>query len=425
MQHPNDLIYFAHDRDARISLSVRDRRMHCYAIGRSGSGKSTLLENMIIQDIRAGRGLAVIDPHGDLVDHVLPHVPQHRLHHVIYIDPTDREHAVGFNIFQSFGNARSDRTAAAVLAVFQKHWEIGANTPRLENILRNFLHTITECQGATLLWLLKLARNAAFRKKLAERVRDPIVRSFWRDEFYAWNERYRMEALAPLQNKVSAFATDPIIRHIVGQQQSKINIRAIMDRQLVLLVRLPKGVIGEDATNLLGSLFVSAIELAAQSRADTPEHERKDFALYIDEFQNFATKSFASILSEARKYRLSLIMANQFLSQLDRRTRDAIVGTVGTLILFRIGMDDARLLEAEFSPQPARELVDLSAGEILYKRVVKGGTDQARRARTFPSEPTPENHWVSDIIANSRAKYARKTSEVAAEIETFFAGERK
>ena len=425
----DDIVYVAEGDGKRVGLALKDRRFHQYVVGRTGVGKSTLLENMIIQDIRAGRGLAVIDPHGDLIQSIIAHIPESRIRDVIYVNPADPDYAIGFNVFRAGQRMSHARVVSQIISIFKKHWGESWG-PRLEHVLRNSLLTLVEHPESTLLWLPKLLSDEHFRNKQIKRLKDPIVKSFWQHEFASYSERFRAEVLAPLQNKVGAFSTNPFIRTIVGQSRSKFNVREVMDREKILLIRIPKGEIGEDATNLLGAFFLSAIELAALSRADIPEPDRKDFFLYIDEFQSFATESFASILSEARKYRLSLILAHQYLAQVDEKTRDAVFGNVGTMILFRVGVDDARILEREVHIDAtdsynargfdANFLINLSPFEVVYKRMVGGKIELPQSAMSLAPARHPDKNFAAEIEAFTRKQYARRRVEVEAEIGRFF-----
>ena len=310
-----------------------DRRRHLYIIGKTGMGKSTLLGNMLHSDVLAGKGIALIDPHGDLVEGVLQSVPKRRANDVVLFDPTDRDFPISFNILECQNPYQRPLVASGLMSVFTKLWP-DVWSGRMEHILRNTLLALLESPGSSMLGILRMFGDDAYRKKVVEGVSDPLVKSFWEGEFASWTQQYRTEAVAAIQNKVGQLLSIPFIRNIVGQVRSSLDIRHAMDTGKIILVNLSKGRLGEDTSAFLGSLLVTKFQLDAMSRADVPESERRDFFLYVDEFQNFATESFATILSEARKYRLCLTMANQYVSQLiigDKNTalRDAVFGNVG------------------------------------------------------------------------------------------------
>lgn len=417
----NELTYFARSlTDGYVGLTSSDRRYHQYIIGRTGAGKTTMLENMIVADVVAGRGVGVIDPHGDLIERVLCHVPAARIADVVYVNPADTTHAIGFNVLRNAQRGNHDRVVSQIISTFKKHWAESWG-PRLEHVLRNCLLTLIEHPNSTLLWMMKLLTHDRFRKRLVDRLDDPIVRAFWCEEFARYSERFRAEVIAPLQNKLGAFVTNAYVRHMLGQHRLSISIRRVMDEGKILLVRLPKGQIGEDVADILGTLFLSSIELAALERADMREEGRRDFYLYVDEFQNLATDSFATILSEARKYRLNLILAHQYLSQLPDATRNAIFGNVGTMIIFKVGVEDAQLLEREVQPEYGwLDLVNQSPYEIYYKLMSHGDTGRPRRAVSLSPRSLPAYHAIAQIEEFTRTHYARPTAEVEQEVRRFF-----
>ncbi len=314
-----DLTLFAktnyRNLDRSFGIKIDDRRRHMYLIGKTGMGKTTVLENMIISDIRAGRGIALVDPHGDLVDKVIEFIPSYRINDVVYFNPADIEFPIGFNVLENVNPDQRHLVASGLMGVFTKIWE-GVWSARMEYILNNCILALLEYPGSTMLGISRLLVDKNYRKKVVDSITDPIVKGFWVDEFANYNERFRNEAIAPIQNKVGQFLSSSIIRNIVGQPKSTIDLRALMDNKKILLLNLSKGRIGEDSSALLGAMMITRLQLAAMSRVDIPEKEREDFFLYVDEFQNFATESFANILSEARKYRLDLIIAHQYIGQL-------------------------------------------------------------------------------------------------------------
>jgi type IV secretory pathway TraG/TraD family ATPase VirD4 len=359
--------------DGRVfGIRQADRRAHMYIVGKTGTGKSTLLETLIRQDLEAGNGLALLDPHGDLVERVLACVPEERKADLIYFNVPDRAHPLGFNSLEYVPGSQRPLAASQLLESFKKLWSEFWG-PRTEHIMRNALLALLDQPEATLADILRLLDDTAFRKRVADRVTSAQVRHFWLQEYESYTQRFRTEAIAPLQNKVGAFLANPILQQILIQPKSSFAMREVMDNGKILLVNLAKGKIGEDTAALLGALLVTKVGLAALSRADIPEGERKDFYLYLDEFQTFTTLSLTTMLSELRKYRTGLILAHQFLSQLDLPVRDAILGNVGTIITFRIGAPDASFLEAEFSPEIKREdIMSLPNYQIYLKLMVDG-----------------------------------------------------
>lgn len=411
INNPNgDITLFAKTnyRGALIPFGIKldDRRRHMYVIGKTGMGKSTLLENMIIQDIRAGRGLAVVDPHGDLVEKVVKYIPSYRINDVVYLNPADMDFPIAFNILESVDPSHRHLVASGLIAVFKKMW-IDSWGPRLEHILRNTILALIEYPGSTLLGVTRMLVDKVYRRKVVDHLSDPIVKAFWRDEFAAFNEKFRSEAVSPIQNKIGQFLSSSIIRNIVGQPKSTIDMREIMDNGKILLLNLAKGRIGEDNAGLLGAMMITKLQLAAMSRIDIPESERRDFFLYVDEFQNFATESFASILSEARKYRLDLIIAHQYIEQLDEKVQAAVFGNVGTIITFRVGAGDAEFLAKEFEPVfEETDLVNLTKYDMYLKLMIDGVASEPFSAIGLPPVANPDN-LEETIINVSRERYAK------------------
>src|SRR5213593_2322979 len=373
-------------RDHRKIFGIRkaDRRAHCYLIGKTGTGKSTLLENLARQDIRAGHGLTLLDPHGDLVERLVEAVPEPRKPDCIYFNVPDVAHPLGFNPLESVAPIRRPLAASGLLEVFKKIW-MDSWGPRLEHILRNALLALLDQPEATLEGVLRLLDDRAFRRNAMANVANAAVRDFWLREYESYPARFRVEAIAPIQNKVGAFLTNPILRNIVTQPKSAFELRRVMDEGKILLVNLAKGRIGEDVAALLGAMLVSRLGLAALSRTDTPEENRRDFFVYLDEFQSFTTLSLANMLSELRKYRVGMILAHQYLSQLDLQVRDAILGNVGTMIAFRLGLADAEILENEFRPEiSAVDLIGLPNYHVYVKLMIDGVVSRTFSARTEP-----------------------------------------
>jgi GTPase SAR1 family protein len=372
-------------RDDQRIFGIRqaDRRAHLYLIGKTGSGKSTLIESLVRQDIQAGQGVALLDPHGDLVERVLAGLPETRKKDLIYFNVPDFKHPLGFNPLESVSPERRPLAASGLLDVFKKIW-IDSWGPRMEHILRNALLALLDQPQATLSDVLRLLSDRDFRRNAMTYVANTHVRDFWLREYESYPSRFRIEAIAPIQNKVGAFLANPILSSILTQSRSAFNLRQVMDGGRILLVNLAKGKIGEDSAGLLGALLVSRIGLAALSRAEVAEENRRDFHVYLDEFQNFTTLSLANMLSELRKYRVSLILAHQYLSQLDEQVRDAILGNVGTIISFRLGLSDAETLENEFLPEiSALDLISLPNYHIYLKLMIDGKASRGFSAQTL------------------------------------------
>ncbi len=418
----SDITFFAEtnfrNQRRRFGIRTDDRRRHMYIVGKTGMGKTTLLENMVIQDINNGHGLAYVDPHGDTADRILDFIPSHRINDVVYFDPSDLDFPFAFNILESVANEQKHLVASGLMGVFTKIW---ANmwSARMEYILNNTVLALLEVPGNTLLGITRMLVDKSFRKKIVSQVKDPIVKTFWTEEFANYNDRFRTEAIAPIQNKVGQFLSSSIIRNIVGQPKSTIDLRDIMDNRKILILNLSKGKIGEDASALLGAMMITKIQLAAMSRVDVPENERQDFFLYVDEFQNFSTESFAHILSEARKYRLNLILAHQYMAQLSDEVRDAVFGNVGTLISFRVGAEDAEELEKEFRPYiQSLDLVNLGKIQICLKLMIDGVASNPFTAQTLP--PINDGDDYSEnrpkILRVSRERYARPRAKVEEKI---------
>ncbi|MBM3250736.1 MAG: DUF87 domain-containing protein, partial [Candidatus Nealsonbacteria bacterium] len=363
----NDITYFAKTtfRNLQQTFGIKkaDRYQHVYIIGKTGVGKTALLRNMALQDIQNGEGIAIVDPHGEFVEDVLNQVPSYRINDVVYFNPADTEYPIAFNILEVSDPKYKHLVASGLIGVFTKIWS-NVWSARMEYILMNAILALLDTPGNTLLGVLRILVDRDYRQRIVNNVQDPVVKSFWVNEYQEWTPAYRNEAIAPIQNKVGQFLNISLIRNIVGQSKSTIDIPKIMDSGKILLINVSKGRIGEDSSALLGSMVITKIQLAAMERVRIPEEKRKDFFLYVDEFQNFITESFANILSEARKYHLNLIIAHQYIGQLVTETttevRDAIFGNIGTLISFRIGAADAEFLEKEFFPEfNALDLVNL------------------------------------------------------------------
>ena len=340
-------------QNKRFGIKIDDRRRHMYFVGKTGMGKTTILENMVISDILAGNGVAVVDPHGDFAEKILHYVPKERIKDVIYFNPADIDYPIAFNPLEQVTTEQRHLIASSIMGVFKKIWP-DVWSARMEYILNNALLTLLEFPDSTILGVMRLLSDKDYRKNLVDRMKDPVVKGFWVNEFARYAQKFETEATAAIQNKIGQFVANPLVRNILGQPRSAMNLREAMDKRKILIFNLSKGRMGEDNSSLLGAMVITKLQLAAMSRVDTPESERQDFYLYVDEFQNFATDSFANILSEARKYRLCLILAHQYIGQLihdlNTKVRDAVFGNVGTIVTFRIGAEDAEFLEKQFSP---------------------------------------------------------------------------
>lgn len=391
----------------KFGIKTDDRRRHMYLIGKTGMGKSTVLENMIIDDIRAGRGVAVCDPHGDLAEKIIQFIPPERVNDVVYFNPADMEYPVAFNVVEQVDHSVQHLVASGLIGVFQKLWADSWG-PRLEYILRNAILAILDFPGSTLLGVVRMLSDKSYRKQVVANIKDPVVKAFWEKEFAGYADKFASEAVSPIQNKVGQFLSSSLMRNIVGQVKSSIDVREIMDSSKILIMNLSKGRIGEDNSALLGAMMITKIQLAAMSRVDIPEKERKDFYLYIDEFQNFSTDSFANILSEARKYRLDLILAHQYIEQLSEKVKPAVFGNVGTMIAFRVGSADAEELAKEFLPTFNEEdLVNLPKYEMYLKLMIDGVASSPFSAKGLPPMSEDEKtNQEEKVIRASRERYA-------------------
>lgn len=409
-----------------FGLYADDRRRHVYVIGKTGVGKTTLLENMIIQDIKKGRGIALVDPHGDVAEKILDLIPPERTNDVVYFDPADVDFPVAFNPLESVDPQYKYLVASGLVSSLKKIWADSWG-PRLEYILRNVILALLDYPSSTMLGIMRMLADKNYRKKVVDTIQDPVVKAFWINEFANYNERFRSEAISPIQNKVGQFLSSSIIRNIVAQPKSTIDMKDIMDNGKILIINVSKGRIGEDNSALLGAMLITKLQLAAMDRAKIQEQDRKDFYLYVDEFQNFATESFATILSEARKYRLNLIIAHQYITQMEEVVRDAVFGNVGTLISFRVGAFDAEYLEKEFMPQFTQtDLVNLDKYNAYIKLMINGVTSSPFSMETIP--PVAETYNSREkVIAVSRERYGKSRAMIEEKIarwsDTAFKGE--
>lgn len=402
----------------QFGLQRSDRGRHIYIIGQTGAGKSGLLELFALSDVYHNQGYAIIDPHGDFAVNNLRFIPAHRMKDVVYFNPADTAFPLGFNPMEVNDPSMKSNTSSEIIGVLKRMFGDSWG-PRLEYILRYTILALLDYPGSTMLDITRMLTDKKFRKKVLEKCDDTVVQNFWNVEFASWNDKFASEAVAPVLNKVGAFTANPIIRNIIGQPKSTFDIRELMDEGKILIVNLSKGLIGEDNAAILGSFLVTKIQLAAMSRSDIPNIEdRRPFYLYVDEFQNFATDSFATILSEARKYGLNLTVANQYVSQMDDTVRDAVFGNVGTMISFRVSADDAPLLSKSFEPQfMPEDLIQMANRNFVINMVIRGEKAPAFSARTLSLPPVQADN-SPQIVELSRRAYSRDREEVELEIQT-------
>lgn len=367
-----------------FGIAAVDERQHIYIIGKTGSGKTTLLRNLIVQHIAQGHGVGVIDPHGDLAEELLNHIPPKRADHLVYFNPGDLEFPIGMNVLGSVKPDERHLVASGIVSAFKAIWRDSWG-PRLEYILYNAVSALLECRNQTLLGVNRLLTDDTYRAKVIRQITDPFIRAFWAEEYESYDERFKREAIAPIQNKIGQFLLNPVVRNILGQVRKKVDLPFVMDNGRLFIANLSKGQLGHDKANLLGSLLVTQFQLGAMARSMKPEAERRDFYLFIDEFQNFSTDAFASILAEARKYRLCLTLSHQYIDQLPDTIRQAVFGNVGTLVAFRMGYADAEAMAKEFNNTiPVTSLTDLERYEAVVKLLVEGTNQEPFRARMLP-----------------------------------------
>jgi hypothetical protein len=396
-----------------MTLSVVDRRMHLVVIGQTGVGKSTFLRSLIAQDIAAGRGCAVLDPHGDLAEEVLDLVPRRRTDVVVYFDPADCGRVPALNPLAGVVPAERARVTEEIVAAFSSIWGLSTETtPRLLYILTNTIAALLDVpNGATLLGIPRMLTDEHYRALVVRHIRNPQVRRFWEAEFGAWPDRQRLEAIAPVMNKAEMLVHSPELYLTLGQVRPSVRPAEVMDEGRIFIANLSKGRLGETTSQLLGALLVASFDLAARRRAAIPEEARRDFALYADEFQNFASERFASILSEARKYRLSLTLATQYTRQVPERVRDALIGNVGSVVAFRVGDEDARMLARVLAPWPATTLRELGRGEIITQLIQGGLATEPKRGTVLEIEPRPASRRLP-VVKQSKRRYTRPREEV-------------
>ena len=416
---PEKITFFA-KTDARgqrvpFGIKARDRQRHMYVIGKTGMGKSTLLENMAAQDLKTGEGMAFIDPHGSAIEVLLDYVPEDRIDDVVYFAPFDMENPIAFNIMEDVGIDKRHLVVSGLMSTFKKIW-VDAWSARMEYILTNALLALIEYPGTTLLSVNRMLADKKYRDKVVENIKDPAVKAYWVDEFASYTERFAAEALPAIQNKIGQFTGNPLIRNIIGQPHSSFDVRKMMDEKKILLINLSKGLVGETNADLIGSMLITKIYLAAMSRAELPPAQMKqmpNFYFYVDEFQSFANATFANILSEARKYHLNLIIAHQYVQQMEEEIRDAVFGNVGTTISFRVGPFDAEVLETVFAPEfEATDLVNLGFAQIYLSLMIDGVGSRPFSAITLPPVETPPKSFKQMVVKRSQQNFCRPRSEV-------------
>ncbi len=426
--NPDNVTYFAETdfRGEKRSFGIKseDRSRHVYVIGKTGMGKSTLLENLAAQDIQNGEGMCFVDPHGAAIDTLLEYIPEDRIKDVVYFAPFDSDFPIAFNVMEDIGLDQRHLVVSGLMSAFKKIW-VDAWSARMEHILNNTILALLEYPGSTLLGVNRMYADKGYREEVVSKITDPAVKSFWNEEFAKWDERFMREATAAIQNKIGQFTANPLIRNIVGQERSSFNIREMMDERKILLVNLSKGRIGEQNAALLGAMIVTKIYLAAMSRAEVSKSEMSElppFFLFVDEFQNFANDSFSDILAEARKYKLNLTIAHQYIEQMEETVRDAVFGNVGTTICFRVGPLDAEVMEKIFLPTfTAEDIVNLGKYQIYLTLMIDGVGSKPFSAVNMPPLPRKSISYRDEVIENSRSLYARTRKEVQDRVDNWHA----
>ena len=419
----NDITSFAEttfrNERKKFGIKIDDRSRHMYLVGKTGMGKTEMLKNLAIQDIQKGKGLAFIDPHGEAAEELLDFVLSQRIEDVIYFNPADIGFPIAFNVMEKVDPEHRHFIASGLMGVFKKIWP-DVWSARMEYILNNAVLALLEYPDSTLLGVNRMLADIDYRKKVIDKITDPVIKSFWVNEFSRYTQRYEVEATAAIQNKIGQFVSNPLIRNIIGQIGTPVDMRKAMDEGKILIANLSKGKIGEDNSMLLGALLITKLQLAAMSRVDTPEEKRRDFYLYVDEFQNFATEAFINILSEARKYHLCLVLSHQYIDQMPEPVRDAVFGNMGTLVSFRVGAQDAEYLEKEFYPEfEAGDLVNLAKYNIYLKLMIDGVAGRPFSAETILPIPKPIKSYKEKIIKQSQQKYSTPQKIVEEKISSW------
>ncbi len=411
-------------RDTKFGIKDRDRTRHMYVIGKTGMGKSTLLENMVIQDIQNGNGVCIIDPHGSSAELILKYIPENRIKDVVYFAPHDLDFPLALNVLEKVDENQRHLVANGLMAAFKKIFGEDKFSDRIQYILNNIMLALLENEGQTLLGVNRMLSDAAYRKFIVSNVKDPSVKAFWNEEFVRAGEKYAQEAAPGIQNKIGQFISNPLIRNIIGQKKTSFDIREIMDNKKILICNFSIGRMGEGNVNLLGNLMITKIYLAAMSRANLGADEMMKaapFYFYVDEFQNFVNESFAQILSQARKYNLALTVAHQYVEQMTDEVKAAVFGNVGSMILFRVGAEDAERFEKEFAPQfTMDDIVNLSARQIYLRLSIDGVGSKPFSAKTLPPVALGTYNYTDTIVAHSRAVNAKTKAEVEDEVNAFY-----
>ena len=395
------------NQDQIFGIKTKDRLRHVYIVGKTGSGKSWLIDNMAIEDIRKGAGVAVLDPHGDAIDTIMEYIPKNRINDVCYFNPADREYAYPLNILEIENKEQRELMVSGIIGIFYKLYSHSWG-PRLEHILRNVLFTLAYAENTTLPDVIRLLNDKKFRENILKQIDDPVILRFWKDEYDNIDQKFISEAISPILNKVGQFVTSPFIRRIIQWPKSKVKIEELMNNKKIFLCDLSQGKIGEDNSALLGSMIITQIQIAAMNRAYLSEGERIPFYLYVDEFQNFATQSFTKILSEARKYKLGLTLANQYITQIDEDVMGAVFGNIGTLLSFNVGAKDSQLLQQEFGASvEAEDLTTLDKFQLFTRLAIDNVTSSTFTAYSLPLPKNKSSHQEK-IIEQSRKRYGIK-----------------
>lgn len=419
--HPNEISLIGttnfRNENKRFGIKRIDRRRHLYVIGKTGSGKSKLLELLLLSDIQSGQGCCLIDPHGDLAEEILKYVPKERINDVVYINPADTDFPIGFNPLEPVEDFQvRQHLSVFFISIFKKLFAASWNA-RMEHLIRYITLALLETPDSNVLGIPRILSDIAFRQRVIMQIKDPVVKGFWTNEFSASAEQYSREAVVPILNKVGQFISNPVIRNMVGQRKNMLDFAKFMDQGKIVIINLSKGKLGDDNAALLGSMFITKIQQATLARAKVPEEQRRDFYFYVDEFQNFATDAFSSILSEARKYHLDLTIAHQYIAQLPDEVKATAFGNVGSIIAFAVGGDDANYLAKEFAPIfNSEDLINLNSREMYLKMSVDGRLTPPFSAKTLD---VPKNiyDFQDQILTHSKLKYGRNKIEVENEIK--------
>ncbi len=407
------------DENKKFGIKRLDRRRHLYIVGKTGGGKSKLLELLLVSDIQSGAGCCLLDPHGDLAEELLKYVPKERIKDVVYINPADRNYPIGFNPLEPVDDYETrQHLSTFFISIFKKLFAASWN-PRMEHLIRYITLALLETPDSSVLGIPRMLSDTSFRQRVIMQIKDPVVKGFWTNEFSASAEQFSREAVVPILNKVGQFISNPIVRNMVGQNKNTLEFGKFMDEGKIVIINISKGKLGDENAALLGSMFITKIQQAALARAKVPEDQRRDFYFYVDEFQNFATDAFSSILSEARKYHLDLTIAHQYIAQLPEDVKATAFGNVGTMIIFGVGGDDAAYLAKEFAPTfTAEDLINLNNREMYLKMSIDGKLTPPFSAKTL-TVPKPGEDYTEQILSHSRLTYGRNVVSVENEIKAW------